>query len=129
METRRIPLCPRMVLLAEDEGKVKIKRQPQSKKASQKLLFFHSMFHFVLPEPLSKLLKNAKQNAANTDVEKVSDDRACVIFRPVMCKHSTKSASLPENDSGSHPALTGVPAGFGHYRPQPQPHQPVAGVA
>lgn len=28
------------------------------------------MFNF--PEPLSKLLKNAKQNAANTDGEKVS---------------------------------------------------------
>lgn len=31
------------------------------------------MFYFALPEPLSKLLKNAKQNSANTDVEKVSD--------------------------------------------------------
>lgn len=33
------------------------------------------MYNFVLPEPLSKLLKNAKQNAANTDVEKVCDTR------------------------------------------------------
>lgn len=30
---------------------------------------------FYFPEPLSKLLKNAKQNAANTDGEKVSDSQ------------------------------------------------------
>lgn len=33
------------------------------------------MYLFFSPEPLSKLLKNAKQNAANADGEKVSDNR------------------------------------------------------
>lgn len=37
---------------------------------------------FVLPEPLSKLLKNAKQNAANTDVEKVSGTQRRGLILP-----------------------------------------------
>lgn len=77
MVTRRIPLKPRRVrLLVEDAEKVR-----QGKLRFGNYICFsdirHEMFlvftvnTFVFLEPLSKLLKNAKQNAANMDGEKV----------------------------------------------------------
>lgn len=59
---------------------MKLKNDNQNQRKHLKIESFHPIFYCVLPEPLSKLLKNAKQNAANTDVEKVSDDRLCVIL-------------------------------------------------
>lgn len=59
------------------------------------------MYHFVLPEPLSKLLRNAKQNAANTDVEKVSDTRRLRLIFRVTNTHAQNVFPLQRTSLGA----------------------------
>ena len=77
MVTRRIPLKLRRALpLVEDAEKVRSIEDTKFKKLTYQTEHSQFIFYFfVFSEPLSKLLKTAKQNAANTDGEKVSDDQ------------------------------------------------------
>lgn len=84
MVIRRIPLKQRRARLhVEDGGKVI--------KACNLFSLINNIFNIgelntivvnllLCAEPLSKLLKNAKQNAANSDGEKVSDNQIIVVF-------------------------------------------------